>query len=321
MGFDGQPDPLRSQGSLVLVPAENGHEDVDEDHDEGHEGHALLFAVNAGSNDISVLAVKNKKLKLVSKTPSGGVRPTSVTVHNDLLYVLNAGSGTINGFRIDKHGALTPIPGSSRPTTGNAGGDPSEVSFSPDGKILVVTDKSPNIIDTYLVDKQGIATGPMLNLSNGATPFGFAFDHNHLVVAEADHSLPNLSSASSYNVSSTGTVTVISGSVHNGQTGSCWLVITENGHFVYISNAGSSDLSSYMLQGNGTLTLLNGVAATTDAGSAPVDLALTDGSHFLYVLNDVTGTIDGYRVAGNGSLTPVASAGGLPPDAQGLAAR
>ena len=324
LGFGAQPDPLRSQGSLLLVDGGGGDyiDDHDDDGGKGDDRGELLFAANAGSNDISVLSVEKSKLTLLSRTPSGGVRPTSVTVHENLLYVLNAGSGTINGFRIGKHGTLTPIPGAVRPTTGNAGGDPTEVSFSPDGRLLAVTDKSPNIIDTYVVDERGMATGPLLNISSGATPFGFAFDqHQNLVVAEANHGGPALGAASSYSVSRAGVVTPVSSSVRNGQTATCWLVITTNGRYVYTSNAGSSDISSYLLRPNGALTLLDPIAATTDVGSSPVDLALTFGSRFLYVLNDVTGTVDGYRIGPDGSLTRVATVGGLPPNAQGLAAK
>jgi hypothetical protein len=53
----------------------------------------------------------------------------------------------------------------------------------------------------------------------------------------------------------------------------------------------------------------------------PADEALTKDSHYLYVLNELIGTIDGFRVERDGSLTSVGRVGGLPPNAQGLAAR
>src|SRR2546428_1752114 len=40
----------------------------------------LLFAVNAGSNDLSVFGVRPNGLSLLSRTASGGALPTSVTV-------------------------------------------------------------------------------------------------------------------------------------------------------------------------------------------------------------------------------------------------
>jgi 6-phosphogluconolactonase len=325
LGSGGGPDPLGSQGSLILSGRAAGSDDGDSDDDSGgrdSRGKQLLFAVNAGSNEISVFAVEGARLELVCKVASGGVRPTSLTVHRDLLYVLNAGSGTINGFTVGRNGTLTPLAGSARPITGGSAADPAQVEFTPDGKLLVVTGKMTNVIDTYKVDRSGQPSGPRPNRSHGVTPFGFAFDHRgNLVVSEAFGGAPNQSAMSSYTVSRDGVLSVVSGSVRDFQTAACWVVITDNGRYAYTSNTGSSSISSYRLRANGTLTLLESVAATTDPGSSPIDMALSDGSRYLYVLNGVTGTIDGYRVEQDGSLSPVANAGGLPPNAQGIAAK
>jgi 6-phosphogluconolactonase len=217
---------------------------------------------------------------------------------------------------------LTPIAGSTRPITGGAAADPAQVEFTPDGKLLAVTGKNTNVIDTYQVDRSGQASGPRANPSHGVTPFGFAFDNRGtLVVSEAFGGAPNQSAMSSYRVSRDGALEVVSGSVRDFQTAACWVVITDNGRYAYTSNTGSSSISSYRLRGNGTLTLLESVAAMTDPGSAPIDMALSDRSRYLYVLNGGTGTINGYRVEGDGGLSRVASAGGLPPNAQGIAAK
>ena len=306
LGSGGGPDPLRSQGSLILSGRRSGR---------------LLFAVNAGSNEISVFAVKGASLELVSKVPSGGVRPTSLTVHRELLYVLHAGTGTINGFTVSRSGTLTPLAGSTRPITGGAAADPAQVAFTPDGKQLVVTGKNTNVIDTYSIDRRGQATGPRANPSHGMTPFGFAFDNRGtLVVSEAFGGAPNQSAMSSYDVSRDGVLDVVSGSVRDFQTAACWVVITDNGRYAYTSNTGSSSISSYRIGPHGALTLLESVAAMTDAGSSPIDMALSVGSRYLYVLNGVTGTINGYRVDTDGGLSPVAHGEGLPPNAQGIAA-
>jgi len=69
----------------------------------------LLFAVNAGSNDVSVSSVGAGGLSLLSRTPTGGTLPTSVTVYGSVVYVLNAGGdGNITGFSLDAGGGLTP---------------------------------------------------------------------------------------------------------------------------------------------------------------------------------------------------------------------
>lgn len=55
-------------------------------------GSDLLFAANAGSDEISVFQVASAgRLQLVEKQASGGERPISMTVRNGILYVLNSG--------------------------------------------------------------------------------------------------------------------------------------------------------------------------------------------------------------------------------------
>jgi 6-phosphogluconolactonase (cycloisomerase 2 family) len=310
LGTGGGPDPLRSESSLIL----SGHEPGAED---GSHAGQLLFAVNAGSNEISAFAVERSGLRLVSKVWSGGVRPTSLTFHKKLLYVLNAGSGTITGFRVAHDGELTPLAGSTRPVTGGSAADAAQVAFSPDGKLLAVTGKTTQTIDTYLVDHKGLPSGPRPNVSNGRTPFGFAFDNrDHLVATEAGQG-----SLSSYEVSRDGALRVVSASVPDFQAAPCWVVITDDGHFAFAANGGSGSVSSYRIRSDGSLVLLRSVAGTTDPGGAPLDEALSTGSRYLYVLNGNTGTISAFRVGDDGSLSRVGGAGGLPPYAQGIAAR
>ena len=109
----------------------------------------FLLAVNAGSDEISVFRVKKNRLILVDKINSGGDFPVSLTLHRDLLYVLNSGGeGNITGFKLGKHGHLTPIRGSTRVLDTADVSDlpfflvsPAQVGFSPSGDFLVVTVK------------------------------------------------------------------------------------------------------------------------------------------------------------------------------------
>src|SRR5207244_11799625 len=50
-----------------------------------------LVVVNAGSNDISVFNVNHKGLTVTDKASSQGTMPISVTVHGNVVYVLNTG--------------------------------------------------------------------------------------------------------------------------------------------------------------------------------------------------------------------------------------
>lgn len=303
---DPPTDPLASQGALILS-----------------DNNQLLFAVNAGSNEISALSIGKHSVTLVDKANSGGVRPISLTVHGDLLYVLNeGGTPNITGFTVGPTGELTPLPGSTRPLAGGSMADPAQVSFSRDGALLVVTEKATNLIDVYVVGADGVAGPPISNLSNGQTPFGFAFDQrNHLIVSEAFGGAPNASAVSSYNAALSVMLSAVSDSVPDFQTAACWIVITNNGRYVYTTNTASGSVSSYELASSGVLTLSNSVAANTGAMSSPIDMALNNGGRFLYVHAAGQQTVQGFRVEADGTLTPIGSAGGLPFGAQGIAAR
>jgi 6-phosphogluconolactonase (cycloisomerase 2 family) len=196
------------------------------------------------------------------------------------------------------------------------------VAFSPDGGLLVVTEKATNVIATYTVGAGGLATGPTAEPSVGATPFGFAFSRGGtLVVSEAFGGAAGASALSSYQPSPAGSLTPISPSVGTTETAACWVVITGNGRFAYTSNTGSGSISGYGLSHEGELTLLDadGVTAATTAG--PIDLALSRNDRFLYSLDSGTGTISAFRVEADGGLTPAPGASGLPAGANGLAAR
>jgi 6-phosphogluconolactonase (cycloisomerase 2 family) len=306
-GTDPATDPLASQGALIL-----------------DQGHQFLFAVNAGSNQISVLEITPTGLDLVDLVDSGGIRPISLTVHDNLLYVLNeGGTPNVTGFTVGADGRLTPLTGSTQPLVGGTAADPAQVNFNHDGTLLVVTEKASNRIDTYIVDGNGLPSSPIDNPSNGMTPFGFAFNNpGFLVVSEAFGGAPNLSAASSYSPGGDGVLSVVSGSVANSQTASCWVVITNNGHTAFVSNTASGTISSYALTSNdGTLTLINSVAGDTGANSAPIDMALNVSSKFLYVLAGGLQSVVSFSVEHDGSLTLVDTEGGLPLGAQGIAAK
>src|SRR5437763_3728405 len=305
-GMDPATDPLASQGALIL----------------GH-GNQFLFAVNAGSNQISVLRVGMLDLTLVGVVNSGGIRPISLALHENLLYVLNeGGTPNITGFTVGDDGTLTPLPGSTQPLIGGTAADPAQVSFNPDGTLLVVTEKAGNRLNTYTIDENGLPSPPIDNPSNGMTPFGFAFNNSgFLVVSEAFGGAPNQSAASSYSAAEDGMLSVVSGSVPHSQTASCWVAITNNGKFAFVSNTGSGTISSYGIGDDGTLTLINGTAADTGPTSAPIDMAVNNSSRFLYVIAAGTQSVVSFRVGRDGSLTMIDTDGGLPLGAQGIAAK
>ena len=297
-GGTGTGGGLGSQGAVVLS-----------------NDNRRLFAVNAGSNSISLFTVRPNGLELDTTVASGGTQPISLTVHGSLLYVLNAGgAGNISGFTIGKD-RITPIAGSTRPLGAGSSG-PAEVAFSPDGATLVVAEKTSSTLDTYVVGADGIAGAPTVSASVGATPFGFDFDsRGHVLVSNAS------GSASSYAITAGG-ASVISGAVPTHQGAPCWLIASKNGRYAYTANAAAGTISGFSVAQDGSLALLDpsGVTAGLGAGSHPLDEAVSSNGRFLYNLTDGTHSISAFRIADDGSLSPVASIGGLPAGAAGIAA-
>ncbi len=280
-------DHLASEGSLTYDQQNN-----------------LLYAVNAGSNTVSVFAVRGDQLALRQVVSSGGSFPVSVAVHGNLVYVLNAeGGGSVQGYFV-AFGRLNPLPGSNRalglnPTaTPQFVNTPGQVAFSPDGSQLIVTTKANGSdIDVFGVGFFGyLSTSPVVNAEPGAVPFGVTFDPaGHLVVAEA-----NTNAVATFTLNWNGTVTPID-TVLTGQAATCWIVPARG--FYYASNAGSASLSGYTSNWHGQLGFVG--QTTTDAGT--VDAAASAGGQYLYVQTGGNGIVDEFAVNANGSLSAIGS--------------
>ncbi|HEY5183969.1 MAG TPA: hypothetical protein VIM19_03475 [Actinomycetes bacterium] len=287
-------DALASQGGLTY----------------DRPGHVLV-AVNAGSDTVTSFSVRGARLDRTAVVSSGGEFPTSVTVHGDLAYVLNAGGdGSISGFRV-KYARLVPIPGSTRSL--GLGNDPvpsfiqapAQVGFSDDGNTLIVTTKAHNTLLTFPVDSAGVPSAtPTVTPSAGAVPFSFVVDPRGTVhVTEAA-----TGNTSSYAVNTAGGLTLLGSSASDGGAALCWNVRV--GRYLFGANAGSASLSSWRLQADGTAALAAPVAATTNAG--PIDLAASRDGRFLYVQESVAGTLGVYAVSSHGHLHRIQTVTGLP---------
>jgi 6-phosphogluconolactonase (cycloisomerase 2 family) len=304
-GGHGSGSGLGSQGALTLTSDQR-----------------WLLAVNAGSNDVTVFSVTLAGLEFRSKTPSGGTTPISVAIHGRLVYVLNAGTPNISGFRLSSDGTLSAIPGSTQTINGATG--PAEVAFNAEGNVLIVTDKPTNQIFTFQVNDDGVATAPVAHASGGATPFGFAVDQrDHVVVSDAHGGPSGTSALSSYEVNDDGSLWLITGPIGTNHLAACWVVITQNDKFTYTSDTGSGVITGFSLGRDGSLTLLDsqGVSARTGTGSTPTDLALSENSRFLFSLNGGVGAIAGWRIESDGALVFTGGVTGIPASASGIAAR
>lgn len=327
-------DGLGSQNSLILS-----------------EDHRCLFAVNAGSNTISAFNVfPTLSLRLIDVEGSGGVFPVSLTLHKDILYVLNSGKeGTIAGFSVRGDCMLIPLAGSSRsleafndafptPEPGEVLTTPAQVSFTPDGTKLVVSIKGGPAsglggrMVVYTLDEDGLITGDGVATEfsiaeNTGGPFGFFFDKNgHLYVTHA-----NSFTVASYRLKEDNTLKLIDGPVSTGHPFPCWTA--QNGQFAYITNFGPIAAAEPGLevdgpgvisairinQSNGTFELIDDDAAVYPNevnGNHAIDITLIEAGAqgpFLYGVQPRTGTVQGWKVNADGSLTDLGRVGGLFP--------
>jgi hypothetical protein len=293
-------DHLASQNSLVYSPQ------ADE-----------LYAVNAGSDTISVFWVLGDHLILVQVLSSGGQFPSSIAAQGNLVYVLNAGgTGAVQGFA--RFGPfLAPLPNASRSlgldntNPPNYLMSPGDIGFTPNGRQLIVTTKaSGSDIDVFSIGFFGGLSAPVVNASTTPVPFAIAWGPGGtLVVAEALDS-----AVSTYTVNWNGTLTAGS-SLGDGQAALCW--ITPASGVDYVANAGSNNLSAYEVGPGGSLSLL-GIAASTDAG--PIDMVASPDGHYLYSEDGGAGAVDGFAVNPGGSLTSIGNVEGLGSGIEGIAA-
>jgi len=284
--------------------------------------HRFLYAVNAGSDTVSVFSVNGTHLKFLQKVYAGD-QPNSLTIHRNLLYVLDgsvAGNGIL-GFKVADDGTLKPLAHSMRLLSSPIA-VPGQIEFSPDGRLLVVTQKTTNVllppknaIDVFRVKSDGLASVvPKREASHGLRPFSLAFrNDNQVLVTESFNAADRASAVSSYRVSSQGDLNVISGSVPNRQTDTCWVVITKDDRYAFVANFGSGTISSYRFTSTGAVRLIDGKAAFLGVNSQPVDLDLAAKSKYLYLLLRGTGGVASFEIQDDGGLSPMGViTGGLP---------
>lgn len=280
-------DHLASQGSLTYDAR-----------------HALLYAVNAGSDTVSVFSVEGDHLNLRQVISSGGDFPVSVAVSDDTVYVLNAlNGGSVQGYRVAGDRLLR-APGWNRPlglnpsATPQFTNTPGQVGFSADGRQLLVTTKAnTNAVDVFALDRFGApAAHPVVNTLPGAVPFSFVkHGRDHILLTEAG---PN--AVATFTVHHDGAITQTAFSA-TGQAATCWDTVA--GDFLYASNAASSTVSGFRIGQHGDLSPLG----TTPTDPGTVDSAASEDGRYLYVQTGVNGIVDEFRVNGDGSLTAIGS--------------
>src|SRR5436190_1862252 len=131
------------------------------------------FAVSITT--IVLLIIAHAATAAIEGAQGGAVYVMSNKAKGNSVCVNQLGIPNISGFTVSASGQLQAIPNSTRDLAGGPLALPAQVSFTPDGAQLLVTEKGTNLIDIFQVQPDGSTTGPIAQSSSGKTPFGFAF--------------------------------------------------------------------------------------------------------------------------------------------------
>ena len=234
--------------------------------------------------------------------------------------MLNNGTPNISGFNLTD-GKLTALAGSTRPLSG-ADADPAQISLTPGGGALIATERGTNSISSYTIDEHGYAQGPTTIKSSGQTPYGFGLTKDgSLIVSEAFGGAMGAAAASSYAVSGTGELTMVSGSVGNTRSEVCWVALTNGDRFAYVTNFGDGTVSCYEIAADQSIRLHEPVAGSNRQGQKGLrDEAISGDGRYLYAIHADAQKLCGWAVGQEGQLTPAGEFEGVPGTVAGLAA-
>lgn len=317
-GFDRHAD-----GSLTPIPgspfsaggAGGGHANASQGSLQFSADGRYLLAVDAGSNQISVLEIKHDgSLQVAQVVSSNGGNPVSIAVHGRLVFVANADPSDPNytGFTFGHGGRLQPISGSTISLP--AGSQPGDVLFSSDGKKLVGARVGTSLIDSFIVHGDGrlvAAPGsPFVHQPGVFGQFGSEFNPRNsrqLFVSNAHDAAngPAPGSVSAYTDAADGTLTPIGASPFaNDGTASCWIEISHDGKYLFTVNTASSTVASYSIDKDGSLIAIGNTPIKNGKGAEDARLS-PDGST-LWVVNGGGDQINAFSVHG-GALTELTS--------------
>jgi 6-phosphogluconolactonase len=295
-GGAGTGATLASQGALQIS-------------DDGRD----LLAVDAGSNEISVLRIEHDgALRQIrgGTVLAGGLEPVSIAVHGRLVYGANGGDGGSNyaGFTLNGGGRLRPLAASTVPLPD--GSEPGDVLFNSTGRNLLGVLVNTSLIDSFAVGRDGrleAAPGSPF-AAQGAGPFGSEFrptNPSQVFVSNAHNGAGN-GTVSAFDVATDGSLSALDGSPFPDlQTAPCWVEISHDGQFLFAVNTGSDSISRYAIASDGSLTLL-GSTPLGGGVSTPFDARLAPDGGTLWVLDTGSATVSGFAVSG-GSLAELPS--------------
>jgi 6-phosphogluconolactonase (cycloisomerase 2 family) len=294
-------------------------------------------------------------VKRTGNTQSGGAKSLAYAPSSRTLYVVHTvGPDYLRLMSVDGEGKLTPHPEKYSVNTMDWNNRvPTMAVLSPDGKFLFVgttfdefpsrknpdgslilwiphkdgtlhviasNAPDPDGIVVFPVGEDGALREPSFYDARGASPFYIAFLHNRPDTFLVGYAVSN--GVSIGKVDANGKITVSAPVPLDTSAGLpselCWLAVSPDDRFVFTTNFGYSDMSSYRIDGNvlsiakdpaspkvpgdGTFRAIDGVVS-----SGPSDSWISPDGAYLYQIYGNASKLVGYATQPDGSLEEVTS--------------
>jgi 6-phosphogluconolactonase len=274
-----------------------------------------LYVCNAGSGDVSTMAVSGSSLTLASRVSTGASTPVSIAATAKAIYILHS-NGSVVVMRVDTNGlpmlpVLTTIS-----LAGTANAVFSDIEVNADASLLAVAERRGEKIAVFVLNSDGTPGPVNLQSSVGLEPFAMTFAGRRLFVAEAGDHGNGASTMSSYNVALDGSLNAISSAVADFQTAACWISLSSNSKLAFTTNTGSGSLSTYSVSATGTLTY--SFDALTGL-NVPLDIILSGGAYLNVLARSGSGkSISSYSISVDGHLHLIGSSPNLSANSSGV---
>ncbi len=339
-----RPNDFEGAGSVILTPdrrflfATNAGDNS-----------VSSFAVNKEGR-LTVLDVKR-----TGNATSGGAKSLAYAPSSRTLFVVHTfGPDHIRLMSVDGEGKLTPHPERYSVNTMDwPNRVPTMTVLSPDGKLLFVgttfdelpsrknpdgslilwiphkdgalhviasNAPDPDGIVVFPVGEDGALREPSFYDARGASPFYIAFLHNRPDTFVVGYAVSD--GVSIGKVDANGKIAVSAPVTLDTNAGRpselCWLAVSPNDRWVFTTNFGYSDISSYHIDGDvlsiakdpaspkvpgdGTFRAINGVVS-----SGPSDSWLSPDGAYLYQIYGNASKLVGYATQPDGSLKEITS--------------
>jgi 6-phosphogluconolactonase (cycloisomerase 2 family) len=339
-----RPNDFEGAGSVILTPdrrflfATNGGDNS-----------VSSFAVDKKGR------LTLRDVKRTGNTQAGGAKSLAYSPSSRTLFVVHTfGPDHLRLMSVDGEGKLTPRPEQYSVNTMDwSNRVPTMSVLSPDGKFLFVgttfdelpSRKNPDgslilwiphkdgalhVIASNAPDPDGIVVFPVgedgalrersFYDARGASPFYIAFLHNRPDTFVVGYAVSD--GVSIGKVDANGKITFSTPVTLNTSAGRpselCWLAVSPDDRWVFTTNFGYSNISSYRIEGNelsiakdpaspkvpgdGTFRAINGTVS-----SGPSDNWLTPDGEYLYQIYGNASKLVGYATRPDGSLAEVTS--------------